>query len=329
MEGIELSTETGNIDFAFVNSPARIALYDDMLSSPRIIDVKPAETGEFIGKLSAEIYNQAQQLGGSIPYTIISQVAENFIHASFKEMVVSIFDSGNTIRFTDQGPGIADKLKAQQPGYSSATREMKAYINGVGSGLPIVREYLDTKHGTIHIEDNMNSGAVVTISLVDKESAEGPAEETPSISSATQIHQTPNLQNSIYSQSQQSIYNAQFMQAQQFENPVQPFTDGKIIDEQQIFQQPAQQSTQPYVNPVDSQRSLQLILSSLSKREISIIYLFKNNDVWGITDISKETGIPASSTSNLLSKLEQMGILIKVGKKRALSDLGEHILNFL
>ena len=325
MEGIELSIETGNIDFAFVNSPARIALYDDMLSSPRIIDVKPAETG----KLSAEIYNQAQQLGGSIPYTIISQVAENFIHASFKEMVVSIFDSGNTIRFTDQGPGIADKLKAQQPGYSSATREMKAYINGVGSGLPIVREYLDTKHGTIHIEDNMNSGAVVTISLVDKESAEGPAGETPPISSETQIQQTPNLQNSMYSQSQQSIYNTQFMQAQQFENPVQPFTDGKIIAKQQTFQQPAQQSTQPYINPVDSQRSLQLILSSLSKREISIIYLFKNNDVWGITDISKETGIPASSTSNLLSKLEQMGILIKVGKKRALSDLGEHILNFL
>lgn len=329
MEGIELSIETGNIDFAFVNSPARIALYDDMLSSPRIIDVKPAETGEFIGKLSAEIYNQAQQLGGSIPYTIISQVAENFIHASFKEMVVSIFDSGNTIRFTDQGPGIADKLKAQQPGYSSATREMKAYINGVGSGLPIVREYLDTKHGTIHIEDNMNSGAVVTISLVDKESAEGPAGETPTISSATQIQQTPNLQNSMYSQSQQSIYNAQFMQAQQFENLVQPFADGMIITEQQTFQQPTQQSTQPYINPVDSQRSLQLILSSLSKREISIIYLFKNNDVWGITDISKETGIPASSTSNLLSKLEQMGILIKVGKKRALSDLGEHILNFL
>ena len=320
MEGIELSTETGHIDFAFVNSPARIALYDDMLSSPRIIDVKPAETGEFIGKLSAEIYNQAQQLGGSIPYTIISQVAENFIHASFKEMVISIFDSGNTIRFTDQGPGIADKLKAQQPGYSSATREMKAYINGVGSGLPIVREYLDTKHGTIHIEDNMNSGAVVTISLVDKESAEGPAGETPPISSATQIQQTPNLQNSMYSQSQQSIYNAQFIQAQQFENPVQPFADGMIITEQQTFQQPAQQSTQPYINPVDSQRSLQLILSSLSKREISIIYLFKNNDVWGIT---------ASSTSNLLSKLEQMGILIKVGKKRALSDLGEHILNFL
>lgn len=276
-----------HIDYSFVDSSARIALYDDMLSSPRIIDVDPAETGEFIGKLSAEIYKQAQQLGGSIPYTIIAQVAENFIHASFKEMVISIFDGGNTIRFTDQGPGIADKMKAQQPGYSSATKEMKAFINGVGSGLPIVREYLDTKHGTIHIEDNLNSGAVVTISLVEKEEALGTAPEIPvSIDLGTRsVNQANQAAGS---------------------NGIPPSSNTGVDH--------------------NSQRSLQLIISSLSKRELSILYLFRNNDVWGITDISNETGIPASSTSNVLSKLEQMGILMKVGKKRALSELGEHIL---
>ena len=42
---------------------------------------------------------------------------------------------------------------------------MKRYIRGVGSGLPIVREYLDYSHGTISIEDNLGTGAVVTISL--------------------------------------------------------------------------------------------------------------------------------------------------------------------
>lgn len=286
MKGSKLTTEVGNIDYSYVSSPARIALYDDMLSSPRIIDISPAETGEFIGTLSAEIYNQAQQLGGSIPYTVISQVTENFIHAAFKEMVISIFDSGNTIRFTDQGPGISDKEKAQQPGYSSATREMKNYINGVGSGLPIVREYLETKHGTIHIEDNLNSGAVVTISLVE----EKPVEDNDFV--------------------------------------VQHFHDDKRMIEPSPYD-PVASYKDPYKGSIDSNRSLQLIVSSLSKREVSIIYLFKNNDVWGITDISKETGIPASSTSNLLSKLEQMGILIKVGKKRALTDLGESLLDFL
>ncbi len=286
LKGSKLTTEVRNIDYSYVSSPARIALYDDMLSSPRIIDISPAETGEFIGTLSAEIYNQAQQLGGSIPYTVISQVTENFIHAAFKEMVISIFDSGNTIRFTDQGPGISDKEKAQQPGYSSATREMKNYINGVGSGLPIVREYLETKHGTIHIEDNLNSGAVVTISLVE----EKPVEDNDFV--------------------------------------VQHFHDDKRMIEPSPYE-PVASYQDPYKGSIDSNRSLQLIVSSLSKREVSIIYLFKNNDVWGITDISKETGIPASSTSNLLSKLEQMGILIKVGKKRALTDLGESLLDFL
>ena len=41
---------------------------------------------------------------------------------------------------------------------------MKSYIRGVGSGLPIVKEYLDFTHGTISIEDNLGTGSVVTIS---------------------------------------------------------------------------------------------------------------------------------------------------------------------
>ena len=43
---------------------------------------------------------------------------------------------------------------------------MKRYIRGVGSGLPIVRDYLDTTHGYIEIEDNINKGSVATISLI-------------------------------------------------------------------------------------------------------------------------------------------------------------------
>lgn len=153
--------------YAHVSTPARIAIYDDLLSSPRIVDIPPNNTRDFIGALASAVYNEAHQLGGSIPYTVILQVTENFIHARFTEMVISIFDNGQTIRFTDQGPGIVDKEKVQLPGYSSATYEMKRYIHGVGSGLPIVKEYLETKHGTIKIEDNLESGAVVTISVME------------------------------------------------------------------------------------------------------------------------------------------------------------------
>ncbi len=142
---------------------ARIAVYDDFLSSPRIIDIQPCGILEYIEQIASKTYEMASSLGGTIPYTVIRQVAENFIHAHFQEPVVSIFDNGCTIRFADQGPGIADKAHAQLPGFSSATNEMKKYINGVGSGLPIVKEYLSFSNGRLVIEDNIAAGTVITI----------------------------------------------------------------------------------------------------------------------------------------------------------------------
>ena len=151
------SQEQGSFDYSFVDTVARIARYDDFLSAPQITEVSPAPTHTFIENLTVAIYSQAQQMGGKVPYTIIREVSENFIHAQFKEIIVSILDKGNTIRFADQGPGIEKKDKAQLPGFSSATTQMKEYIRGVGSGLPIVREYLNSSHGTITIEDILSA----------------------------------------------------------------------------------------------------------------------------------------------------------------------------
>lgn len=159
-----------NFDYSYVDATARIALYDDYKAAPRIIEVAPSPTTEFIEHLTTAIYEQSHLAGGKVPYTLIREVSENFIHAQFKEIVVSIMDDGNTIRFADQGPGIQEKEKAQQPGFSSAIEPMKKYIRGVGSGFPIVRDYLDDREGTIQIEDNLKSGAVVTISLAEKHS---------------------------------------------------------------------------------------------------------------------------------------------------------------
>ena len=152
-------------DYAHVSSTARIALYDDLLSAPRVTEIAPAPTADYIENLASSVYEQAKASGGTIPYTVIREVSENFIHARFAEVTVSILDGGNTIRFADQGPGIRQKEKAQLPGFTSAVEPMKRYIRGVGSGLPIVKEYLDFSHGTIAIEDNLGTGSVVTISL--------------------------------------------------------------------------------------------------------------------------------------------------------------------
>ena len=152
-------------DYSYVDATARVALYDDMKSAPRVTEIAPATTNEFIEHLTTTVYEQSRLVGGKVPYTLIREVSENFIHAQFREIVVSILDDGNTIRFADQGPGIAEKERAQKPGFSSAIEPMKKYIRGVGSGFPIVKDYLDDRDGSIVIEDNLISGAGVTISL--------------------------------------------------------------------------------------------------------------------------------------------------------------------
>lgn len=166
-------------NYRYVPTSATIAVYDDFKSAPRIIEIQPAATSRFIENLASEVYTQAQEKGSRIPYTVIREVAENFIHAQFLGVVVSIFDQGNTIRFTDQGPGIPAKDKAQLPGYTTALPDMKAYIRGVGSGLPIVREYLDSSHGTIQIEDNLVHGSVITISLASTRTIEAQRSQAP------------------------------------------------------------------------------------------------------------------------------------------------------
>lgn len=169
-------------DYSRALTSARIACYDNFRSAPRITEIQPNTTAEFIENLASTIYTQAQQAGGSIPYTVVREVSENFIHAQFREVIVSIFDNGNTIRFSDQGPGIPQKDKAQMPGFSSATDPMKRYIRGVGSGLPLVREYLSFSHGKITIEDNLKTGAVVTISVNPEEEMAPP--KKPGLSKA-------------------------------------------------------------------------------------------------------------------------------------------------
>ncbi len=169
-EQIFLSNQvpTDEQDYSHFTNPARIAIYDDLRSAPRVIQVEGGPTHEFIERIASLTYQNAQDQGGMIPYTVIREVSENFIHASFKEVVISVLDKGNTIRFTDQGPGIKHKDLVQKPGFTSATEPMKRYIRGVGSGFPLMHDYLTAQKGYYTIEDNTDGGAVITISLMPR-----------------------------------------------------------------------------------------------------------------------------------------------------------------
>jgi DNA-binding transcriptional ArsR family regulator len=153
---------------------ARIAVYDSLAAAPRVEDVAATDSRDFIEQVARQSYHAARDQGGVIPYTLIREIVENFIHARFAEVVVSIMDNGNTIRFSDQGPGIPDKERCFEPGFSTATSSMKRVIRGVGSGLPIVREYLSVSEGAISVEDNLGRGTVVTL-RVDSPRPEPPA----------------------------------------------------------------------------------------------------------------------------------------------------------
>ncbi|MBI2200457.1 MAG: histidine kinase [Armatimonadetes bacterium] len=150
---------SGN-DAAESQAEVRLAIYDSPMAGPRVVSLRGQEFHEFVGELAARTYHFSREQGGRIPYVVIREVIENLIHAYFEGAVISILDDGNTIRISDQGPGIADREKALLPGFTTATG-----IKGVGSGLPVAREQLEFLGGAIAIDDNLGRGAVITLSV--------------------------------------------------------------------------------------------------------------------------------------------------------------------
>lgn len=149
-----------------VRYPARIAVYDDVSAAPRVVVIEPQDVRPYLDEITATVSRLAKEQGSTVPFMVIREIVENFIHSFFRQPTISILDGGNTLRFSDQGPGIKEKNRALQFGTSSATEEMRRYIRGVGSGLPYVQQYMQDKGGALTIEDNISTGTVVTISAV-------------------------------------------------------------------------------------------------------------------------------------------------------------------
>lgn len=144
---------------------ARISVYDDMLSTPRVIVIEQSDVRTYLEEITNTVYRTMKEQGGHLNLMIVRELVENFIHAHFNEPIISILDNGDTIRFSDQGPGIDDKELAFEFGITSANREQKRYIRGTGSGLPMIQQYVENAGGAIAIEDNLGAGTVVTVSV--------------------------------------------------------------------------------------------------------------------------------------------------------------------
>lgn len=158
----------------------RVAIYDSPLAPPQVVTLSAGDFDQLIGELAARTHGYARERGGRIPFVVIKEIVENLIHAYFQDAVVTIMGDGNTIRISDQGPGIPENVKqrAFEPGFTTATREMRRFIKGVGSGLPVAREQLAFLGGAITIEDNLRGGTVVTLRVGPPA---GPSPDAPAV----------------------------------------------------------------------------------------------------------------------------------------------------
>lgn len=211
-------TSSSTVSEESVLYATRISIYDDMLSSPRVVLVNPSPVRQYLEEVTNTVYRCMKEQGGTISLMVIREIVENFIHAHFVEPVVSILDNGNTIRFADQGPGIEDKERAFEFGVTSANRAQKRYIRGTGAGFPMVQQYLEAVGGAVSIEDNLGAGTVITVSVdpervveIQRHSARGAAVRSATLDTlATQEAQpsayTPQTHQTMTPQEQPAQY---------------------------------------------------------------------------------------------------------------------------
>ncbi len=177
---LRLTSQHGNEPEESAPAPeVRMAIYDSPLAPPQVVSLSAEGFNELVGELAARTHSYARERGGRIPFVVIKEIVENLIHAYFQNAVISIMDDGNTIRISDQGPGIRDKERVFQPGFTTATREMRRLIKGVGSGLPVAREQLAFLGGAISVEDNLERGTVVTLRVGPSDPAATPPPSAP------------------------------------------------------------------------------------------------------------------------------------------------------
>ena len=317
-------------DELVVRYPARIAVFDDAAAAPRVVVVEPKDIRSYLEEITATVTRLAQEQGGKIPFTVIREVVENLIHAYFIEPTVSILDGGNTIRFSDQGPGIQDKARALEYGTTSATVEMKRYIRGVGSGLPYAQQFLEDKGGSLTVEDNIHKGTVITVSLVPADepapAMEGPYPPYPSFPAQTM----PSWQG-------QGMVGGQQPPTQTWQAPAPqqgyPYPQPAY---QQPYPQPAYAQPWPaqaptYPGAYPAQQPYQGVPApsspQISERGmIALQYLMTHESV-GPRDLIAIQPLSESTWSRELTQLESQGLISKQGgQKRRLTALGRQIL---
>ena len=113
---VEEGAADGDQEKSLVTNPARIAVYDDAAAAPRVVVVEPKDVRSYLEEITGTVNKLSHEQGGQIPFMVIREIVENFIHAYFQSPTITILDGGNTIRFSDQGPGIQERTSRSSTG---------------------------------------------------------------------------------------------------------------------------------------------------------------------------------------------------------------------
>ena len=321
---------------------ARVAVYDDPLSTPRVVEIAPTDVRSYLEQITETTNRLAHEQGSSIPFMVIREVVENLIHAYFEQPTISILDNGDTICFSDRGPGIPHKDLARQYGTSSATEQMRKYIRGVGSGLPYVEAWLDEHGGTLEIADNISGGTMVTVSLVRPsrmaEPSEQPAAQTPEMWGYQNTAMQPAVPPQQAAQPAQPVIQGYPPQMQPM--PAQAPYPGYAAYPQQAWPQqgwpqmpavpgygvPQQTAWPPQMPPAQPASAAQPSNGAahmvLDQREEQVLSWLSSHELVGPKDLMEAYGQSAPTWSRVLNGLESRGLVRKSGQKRTLTDAG-------
>ena len=147
----------------------RLAVHRSASQPPAVSEVRAPDAAELVEAAFTAVAGAT-----SVPALAVREVVENLIHAGFADALVSVLDGGRTVRVSDSGPGIADRERALQPGFSTAGADERAVIRGVGCGLPLAAAVLAERGGTLEIAENLGGGAVVTLALPEPPGGDRP-----------------------------------------------------------------------------------------------------------------------------------------------------------
>lgn len=166
---LSLTTPITAARSAVADRPAvRLAVWSGALEPPVVDELADDDAVTLIEAVCGAVGERSP-----LPAPAVREVVENLVHAGFRDAVVTVLDGGHTVRVADRGPGVADPVRALQPGFSSAGPEARAVVRGVGGGLPLAAAMMAAAGGRLDIDANLDGGAVITLAM--------PAPEAPAV----------------------------------------------------------------------------------------------------------------------------------------------------